>query len=74
MKNNSQSLKDYNDVLKVEDVQAILAIGRNTAYRLIQTKQLRCIKIGRSIRIPKRFLLEYLEGNFENQEKTNYEN
>ncbi len=47
--------------LRVEDLMPILGIGRNTAYRLVRTGEIRSIKIGRQIRIPRQVLLNYLE-------------
>lgn len=49
------------DVLTLSDLQNVLQIGRSTAYRLIRTKEVRSIRIGRCIRIPKQFLAEYVE-------------
>ena len=46
--------------LKVEDLMPILGIGRNAAYELIRSGQIRCIHIGRKIRIPKDAVAEYL--------------
>ena len=53
-------IEDYPDVLLVEDVQAILQIGRSASYALVGSGQLRAIRLGRSIRIPKQCLLDYL--------------
>ena len=47
--------------LCVEDLMPILGIGRNTAYRLVRTGEIRSIRIGRQIRIPRQVLLDYLE-------------
>lgn len=44
----------------------ILGIGRNTAYELVRSGQIRCIKINRQIRIPKDALIEYLTDNLQN--------
>ena len=38
----------------------ILDIGRNTAYELVRTKQIRSVKVGRQLRIPKQCLIDYL--------------
>ena len=46
--------------LKVEDLMPILGIGRNAAYKLVRSGQIRCIHIGRKIRIPKDAVAEYL--------------
>ena len=46
--------------LRVEDLMPILGIGRNTAYKLIRSGQIRSVRIGRQIRIPREALLEFL--------------
>ena len=46
--------------LKVEDLMPILGIGRNTAYELVRSQQIRCVRVGRKIRIPKDAVMEYL--------------
>ena len=46
--------------LCVEDLMPILGIGRNTAYRLVRSGEIRSIKVGRQIRIPRQVLLDYL--------------
>ena len=49
--------------LRVEDLMPILGIGRNTAYELVRSGQIRSVKIGRQIRIPKDAVVEYLKQN-----------
>ena len=46
--------------LKVEDLMPVLGIGRNAAYELVRSGKIRCIHIGRKIRIPKDAVAEYL--------------
>ncbi|HIS51603.1 MAG TPA: helix-turn-helix domain-containing protein [Candidatus Onthomonas avicola] len=48
-------------VLSVSKLADVLQIGRNSAYYLVRSGQIRCIRIGRSIRIPQAALLEYLD-------------
>ena len=38
----------------------VLGIGRNAAYELVRSGQIRCIHIGRKIRISKDAVAEYL--------------
>lgn len=47
-------------VLSVPQLADILHIGRNAAYDLVKSGAIRSIRIGRTIRIPKSALLEYL--------------
>ena len=46
--------------LRVEDLMPILGIGRNMAYELVRSGQIRSIRIGRQLRIPKEAVQEYL--------------
>ena len=54
------SLEDLPLVLRVEDLMDVLSIGRNTAYELIRSRKIRSIRIGKSYRIPKEALVEFL--------------
>lgn len=47
-------------VLSVPDLAKVLGIGRNSAYNLVNTGRIRCIRIGKNIRIPQSALLEFL--------------
>lgn len=66
MANKYRSFDDLPLTLKVEDLMLILGIGRNTAYELVRSGQIRNIKINRQIRIPKDALIEYLTDNLQN--------
>ena len=60
MENNYRSFDELPLTLRVEDLMPILGIGRNTAYELVRSGQIRSIKIGRQLRIPKQALIDYL--------------
>ena len=60
MENKYRDLNDLPMILQVEDLMPILGIGRNTAYELIRSGQIRSVRIGRQIRIPREALLEFL--------------
>ena len=62
MENKYRNLHDLPMTLRVEELMPILDIGRNTAYELIRSGQIRSIRIGRQIRIPRDALLEFLNG------------
>lgn len=53
-------LENYNDVLLIDDIMNILKVGRNTAYKLINSGEIKSLRIGRNIRIPKICLIDYL--------------
>jgi excisionase family DNA binding protein len=48
------------EVLTVREAAAVLRIGRNQLYQAVERGQLRAVRIGRSIRIPKQALLDLL--------------
>jgi excisionase family DNA binding protein len=50
----------YDDLLTIEDFMEILGIGRNKAYQLLQSKEVKSLKIGKAYRIPKVCLKEYV--------------
>lgn len=54
------ALKDYPDVLTIEHIQKILSIGRSKAYALIKNGSIRYFRLGRQIRIPKAYLLDFI--------------
>ena len=60
MENKCRDLSGLPMTLRVEDLMPILGIGRNTAYELIRSGQIRSIRIGRQIRIPRDALLDFL--------------
>ena len=52
---------NYPDVVSINELMKMLNIGRNTAYSLLQSGEVKSIKIGNQYRIPKKFVLEYLQ-------------
>ena len=55
-----RSFEDLPLTLRVEDLMPILGIGRNTAYELVRSGQIRSVRIGRQIRVPKEAVIDYL--------------
>jgi len=47
-------------LLTVEEMAEILRIGRSSAYELCRQNEFPVIRIGRSIRIPKKALLDWI--------------
>ena len=54
------SFDDLPLTLRVEELMPILGIGRNTAYELIRSDQIRSDRIGRQLRVPKDAVLDFL--------------
>lgn len=61
----------YPDVLNIEQLRSALNIGRNAAYDLIRKNQIRYFKVGSSIRIPKKCLVDFVMGQCYNDFLTN---
>lgn len=51
---------NYPDVVSVEDVQAMLNIGRNAAYGLLQSGAISAIRVGKKYIIPKASVIDFL--------------
>ena len=51
---------DFPDVMTIYDIQKSLGIGRTAAYKLINTGKIKHLRIGKSIKIPKQFLIDYI--------------
>ncbi|MEK3720051.1 helix-turn-helix domain-containing protein [Paenibacillus sp. FSL H8-0034] len=55
---------DYDDIVTVETLMEMLCIGRNSAYYLLKSNQIKSVKIGRTYRIPKQSVQEYVLNSF----------
>lgn len=51
-------------VLRVDDLMLVLKIGRNAAYALVRSGQIKSLRIGNSYRIPRNELLRFLGESF----------
>ncbi|MDQ3342189.1 MAG: helix-turn-helix domain-containing protein [Actinomycetota bacterium] len=54
------TLDDAPDVLTVEQVAAVLSIGRNQAYEAVRRGDIYAVRLGRSLRVPKAAVLRLL--------------
>ena len=52
--------KKYPDVVSVEILQEMLSICRKNAYLLVKENKIRSARVGRSYKIPKLCVVEYL--------------
>lgn len=50
----------YNDMITIDDLCDMLAIGKNTAYHLLNTNQIHAFRIGRIWKIPREAVSEYV--------------
>ena len=53
-------LKEYPDILTVEEMSKALGVSTKTGYKVIRENKIECIKVGRTYRIPKAHLLAYM--------------
>ena len=60
---------NFKDVVKVKDLQKMLGIGRNLAYELISTNQIKSIKSGNLILIPKQNVIDFLNEGDKNAKR-----
>ena len=63
-----QKISELSDLLTIDEMCKFLGISPKTGYRLIKGGEIKAIKVGRSYRIPKQHLLEFL-GIWEAQNK-----
>ena len=59
---NEMTEGQCSDVMNVKRLCKALDIGYTTAYRILQIGKLHSMKVGRSYKIPKFILIEYLRG------------
>jgi len=53
--------ENYDDILEVEQAAEALHTSKASIYKLLRNNDLKSVKIGRIYKIPKKFLIEYLE-------------
>ncbi len=55
-------LEEYPDAFTLKELCELLQICTKTARRLLNSGEIRCLRIGRSFCIPKPYLLSYIYG------------
>lgn len=56
-------LRDMPDVLTIQELQNVLQISKSKAYNLVRHQEIKCFKVGRHIKIPKTYLIDFIEKN-----------
>ena len=54
-------LNQENDILTVDDLCEVLRIGKNAAYKLINSGKLKCYRINRIWKITRQSVEEYID-------------
>ena len=58
---NQAMFEDYPDVVDIDGLCKMLGgISRKLAYRLLINQEIKSVRIGRSYKIPKIYVIEYL--------------
>ncbi len=58
-----KAMTNINLVLTIRELCSLLRIGKNTAYDLVNSGQIRCMRIKGRIRIPLTSVLEFIQKN-----------
>ncbi|SEJ54201.1 DNA binding domain-containing protein, excisionase family [Propionispira arboris] len=53
--------EQYNDLVTVEELCEMLFIGKNAAYKLLASGELKCFRSNRIWKIPKQGVIEYIK-------------
>jgi len=53
-------LKEYPDVLDINQMCEILGVSTNTGYKILKAGKINSLKIGRTYRIPKVHIISFL--------------
>ena len=59
----STVLKDYSEIMSVEETSAALGVSTKTVYKMLKNGTIQNMKVGRSYRVPKVHLLSFLKIN-----------
>ena len=57
---SAEMFKDYPDIITILDLQAMLHIGRNAAYKLLQDNSIVSIRVGKKYIIPKASVASFI--------------
>ncbi|MEG6586473.1 helix-turn-helix domain-containing protein [Dendrosporobacter sp. 1207_IL3150] len=52
--------EQYNDLVTVEELCEMLSIGKNAAYTLLSSKDIKAFQQGRIWKIPKQSVIDYI--------------
>lgn len=53
--------EEYPDILTIPQVAQALGVGKKAAYTLVNECRLGCIRLGKTIKVPKYCLIEFVE-------------
>ena len=53
---------ESNDLITIEDLCEMLFIGKNAAYHLLNTGEIKAFRSGRNWKIPRQSVINYIRG------------
>ncbi len=53
-------LDEYGDFLAIDEICSILDIGKNKAYEMLRTKQIKNFRIGKQFRVTRDAVVDYI--------------
>lgn len=60
---NTNEINELPEILDIPGAMALLGVGRNTIYYLIERKRIPCRRVGKSYRFRRSVLMRWLEGD-----------
>lgn len=57
--------ENYKDVVTINELTEMLDIGRNKAYKLINSGEIKSRLVGKTHRIPKKNIIKYIENQID---------
>lgn len=61
MNEKKEMFEEYPDILRIDDIQSMLQIGRNSAYTLLKQGLIKSIKIGKKYIVPKNAVIDFVK-------------
>ena len=62
---SSDIFKDYPDIVEISQLMEMLNISKYSAYKLVTENKIKHLVIGRKYRIPKIYVIEYINSQIE---------
>lgn len=53
---------EVSDLISIDDLCEMLFIGKNAAYHLLNTGEIKAFRIGRNWKIPRQSVINYIRG------------
>lgn len=58
---NENIFNDYPDIVRIDEIQSMLQIGRNSVYDLLKQNLIKSIKIGKKYIVPKQSIIDFVK-------------